>query len=148
MTTSKSNRAYLAGLLDGEGYISILKTKKGNKATWNNARDYVYVPVIKVAMTDRPIIEWLHQSFGGTFEIRKAQGNRKESYCWTARKKQTADFLQLIHPYLRVKKPQATLLLQYRNVAGKAGHKLTEETWKKRDELYTEIRKLNKRGAA
>lgn len=148
MKTSKSNRAYLAGLLDGEGYVSILKSRKGNKATWNNARDYVYVPVIKIAMTDKDIIQWLYNSFGGTFETRKAYGNSRESYCWSSRKKHTADFIALLYPYLRVKKAQAKILMDYRKCAGKVGQKISDDTWAKRDAMYEQMRKLNKRGAA
>lgn len=143
---SKLNSAYFAGLIDGEGYISLLKSKKGNKKYWSSTRDYIYIPVIKVAMVDRPIIEFLKDSFGGSFEIRKARGNARESYCWTARKLNVMNILQAIYPYLRVKRKHAEVLFKYKNLNNGAGIAISDENWLKRDNLYEEIRKLTKTG--
>lgn len=140
---SKLQASYLAGLIDGEGYIGILRVKRGMKKNWKNARDCFYIPVLKVAMVDRPLIEWLYQSFGGSFEIRKAHGNASESYCWTLRKSQTAVFLKYIYPYLRIKKSQANIVAEFYKTNNGAGHPISDEIHQKRTQLYDSIRKLH-----
>lgn len=143
---SKLQASYLAGLLDGEGYISIMKVNKGNKRQWSSTRDYLYYPVIKVAMTDKAIIEFLKNSYGGTFETRKARLNARESYCWTVRKAQVINILQKVYPYLKVKRKHAEVIFKFKNATNGVGNPLGEDNWNKRDELFAEIRKLTKTG--
>jgi len=143
---SKLQAAYLAGLIDGEGYIGILKCKKGNKKSFSSVKDYIYCPVLKIAMTDKPIITWLYQSYGGTFETRKAKGNANESYCWTMKNARVMDFLQKTYPYMRVKKNEAEIMFKFKNCTNGAGHLLGEENWTKRDELYDQLRQIHRRG--
>lgn len=144
---SKLQAAYLAGLIDGEGYIGILKNKHGEKSVWSSTREYFFTPVLKVAMTDRELIEWLYKSFGGTFETRKAKGNAKESYCWSMRKSQVQDFLKLLYPFLQVKKRDADIIFRFMKTNNGAGHPISEENHLIRIKLYEEIRKLHSRGA-
>jgi len=141
----KLQSAYLAGLIDGEGYIGILKVKQGKKKDWFSNREFIFKPVLKVAMVDRELVKWLHQSFGGSFETRKAHGNARESYCWSLRKGQTIDFVRRIYPYLKVKRKQAEILLRF--PSNKAGYPLTDDIYEKRVDLYNQIRALNKRGS-
>ena len=144
-TLSKLQSAYLAGLIDGEGYIGILKVKKGDKKDWSSLRDIHYVPVIKVAMTNKDIIQWLYRSFGGTFETRKPHHNAKESYCWSMRKHQVIDFLKYIHPYSKVKKEQIKTLLS--SPSGKTGFPISDEVQNRRKDLCDKIAVLNQRGS-
>ena len=96
MKISKLHSAYLAGLVDGEGYIGILKSQKGNKRQWFSNREFIFIPVLKIAMTDKTLIEWLYKSYGGTFEIRKAHHNARESYGWTCRKASVREIIKYI----------------------------------------------------
>lgn len=146
MNISKKTSAYLAGLLDGEGYFGILCMKRGNKKDWSLLRNKQYIPVLKMASTDEEIVKWLKSSFGGTFETRKSQGNRKESYMWSLRKKSVLDFVREIYPHLRIKKKQADILLRF--PSGRAGMPLEDSVQEQRKDLYNQIKVLNKRGAA
>lgn len=141
---NKLQRAYLAGLIDGEGYIGIVKVKKGNKKQWFSNREFIFHPILKVAMTDENIIRWLKDSYGGTFEVRKSHHNAKESYGWQLRKSQTRDFISKIYPYLRVKKRQAEIILRFPKHI--AGYPIPDDVYHKRIELYDSMRILNKRG--
>jgi hypothetical protein len=146
---NKLTASYLAGLIDGEGYIGILRTSKNQKKKWTSAREFVYCPVIKITMTDKEIIEWLYKSFGGTFETRRhldSSRKSKESYGWMARKAQAVEIVKCVHPYLRVKKKQAHIILRY--PYGKTGLPIPDHVYKQRGELYDAIRILNHRGAA
>jgi len=146
MKISKLTSAYLAGVVDSDGYIGLLKVKKGNKKHWGSSRDYYYCPVVKVAMTNKEFIEWLKTSFGGNFETRKEHGNARESYCWTLRKALVEEFLHILYPYLMIKRKQAEVIFKYKNLNNGAGNPVSDENHNKRDLLYTEIRSLNKRG--
>jgi hypothetical protein len=100
-------------------------------------------------MVDREIIEWLYKSFGGTFEVRRhteITWKSKESYGWAARKAQVRELIKRVYPYLRVKKKQAQIILQYPH--GKAGFPIPDYVYEKRGELYDAIRSLNHKGAA
>lgn len=147
MKMSKLQAAYLAGIIDGEGYVGIMKMRKGNKSKWCYKNDYAYVPVIKIAMIDKELITWLKESYGGNFETRKARPNARESYCWTARKSKVNDILQKVYPYLRVKKKHAEIIFKYQNTNNGAGHPISEENWAKRDKLFKELRQLTKKGS-
>lgn len=143
----KLTSAYLAGIIDSDGYVSLLKVKKGKKKYWSSSRNYLYVPVVKVAMVERDFILWLKQSFGGTFETRKAHGNARESYCWSIKQTSAIEFLQKIYPHMRIKDKQAKLLFRFKNLNNGAGKPISDENWNKRDSIYLEMRKLTSRGA-
>lgn len=145
MKINKLQSAYLAGLIDGEGYLGILKVKQGNKKKWFSNKEFIFKPVIKVAMTDKDLIVWLYNSYGGSFETRKAHGNARESYCWALRERKAIEFAKRIYPYLKVKKEQAQILLRF--PFGETGKPLLENTYQKRIELCNKIRALNTRGS-
>lgn len=143
---SDTTKAYLAGLIDGEGYIGILRTKKGNKKEWHSSFDFIFTPVLKVAMVEKELITWLYETFGGTFETRKAHKNARESYGWMCRKAKVAEFLQMIYPYLRAKKDQAEIIFSF--PSNKTGHALTKEIYHKREELYHKLVEKHHQGCS
>lgn len=143
---SDTTKAYLAGLVDGEGYIGILRAKKGNKKVWMSQFEFTFTPVIKVAMIEKELITWLYKTFGGTFETRKARKGARESYCWMCRKAQVRTFLEIIYPYLRVKKDQAEIIFSFPK--NHTGHKLTKEIYDKRNELYNKLVEKHHQGCS
>lgn len=94
---------YLAGILDGEGSISI------GKARWRkNGREYRYCQVqLYVRMQNREPLDLFAQRFGGTVK----QNPHTYVLSWSNRK--AGDVLRALLPYLRVKKPQAVLALEF-----------------------------------
>ena len=52
--------AYAAGIVDGEGYIGIRKGKPTASRI-----NFSYDLMVAIAMTDKEIIEWFHDNFGG-----------------------------------------------------------------------------------
>ena len=100
---------YVAGLFDGEGYITINK--------WEvPGRDYIrYQLFVGVSMTDKPIIEMLAAQFGGMCANYKKQKqpNHRRVFCWKVSSKSAVPFLRQTIPYLRVKREQAELVLRF-----------------------------------
>lgn len=156
MLMSKKTAAYLAGLLDGEGYFGIMKEKNPH-----SKKGYSFNPVVKMASTNKEIVIWLKDSFGGYTETRKARENAKESYAWTLKyRKNLREFILLIRPYSKIKKEAIDVLLKRLSydqkskiIANRIGKKQTqgwkeysEDVWAELEKLYWEIRRINQRG--
>lgn len=155
---SKLTAAYIAGFVDGEGYIGIVKDDRRN----NSRRTDSYTTVIKIANTDRSIIDWLLSSYGGTFHKRTMKEGQKDAYYWTLAGEKIVPFLDKIAPYLKIKRKQADVVRQFRKTytqssydhirrQAKNGGTFTSKTTKddvlsQRDSLYQKIRELNHRG--
>lgn len=103
---------YIAGLIDGEGYIGLWK--KPTRSTVHAIQGYQ--PGIKIAMVGADeLLYALQDEFGGYIEYRKStKPNQRDSVCWTIRNKaRTAEFIEYIMPHLVLKKKQAELLLEF-----------------------------------
>ena len=94
---------YIAGLFDGEGYITVNKNKKS------------FVPVVGIKMNGFDLLKTLHIEFGGYFYQRKKYVNRPLTE-WILRGSfQVIPFLKKIEPFLIIKKEQAKLCLELCN---------------------------------
>lgn len=109
---NKTDLAYVAGIIDGEGCIRIGQRKKNS--------NYVGVGV---GHTNEWLIRWLHFSFGGSVCSKKAWlPNQKPQWSWELRTRQACEFLKLILPYLKIKRPQAELALKFQSRRKYRGH--------------------------
>lgn len=137
---SKATAAYLAGFIDGEGYISLHpSTYKGEQ---------YYQPVLKVTSTDQWIVEWMQASFGGSVHYREYDNPRfRDAATWQLNGKKLKPFLQAVAPYLRLKKEQAEILLEkYRLQERHPGTPYTQSEKTSIVKMYRTLRDLNKRG--
>jgi hypothetical protein len=139
------NFAYLAGLIDGEGTLSLHQASNGRR-TWK--------PVMVMGMCDqtalRLLVTWFPKSHL-TFRLRKAP--KRSFYLWSVTQKaEIYKILQRVFPYLQTKKPQAKLLLDFLTQYGENYNKRYGRAGTPRNILNamakfgTKIRKLNKRG--
>lgn len=94
---------YFAGILDGEGSISI------GKARWRkNGLEYRYCQVqLYVRMQNRTPLDLFAQRFGGTVR----QNPHTYTLSWSTHK--AGEVLRALLPHLQVKRPQAELALQF-----------------------------------
>jgi hypothetical protein len=98
--------AYAAGIFDGEGYVDIYKATQ-SKASKSPS---LYVRVV-IAQKDGVIMNWLEDNFGGYVSM-----NRKDKYYiyrWDIRSKNALKFLSAIAPFVKIKRPQVMLVLEY-----------------------------------
>jgi len=137
---SKLTAAYMAGYIDGEGYLGIMKSNRHPTTVAPT-----YMPVIKVTSTDESIIIWFKESFGGHMDKRVFVGNSKDAYTWTLTGQKLKRFIEKVYPYLKLKKPQADLLKKRLRMY-RLGYRYTPEEGRIMEEQYIQIRKLNKRG--
>ena len=156
---SKITAAYIAGFVDGEGCICIYKRKRRYK----NQGFENYTCSIKIANTDKRIMDWFKNSFGGNLYKRVYDStNQKNAYCWELVADIGMQFVQKIVPYLKVKRKQAELLLEFRKTfnggsydylevkLANGGHGIRKavkkEVVERRENIYQQLRHLNHRG--
>ncbi len=136
--------AYMAGLIDGEGYISVLKIKRP-LAKHHGVSDFRTMLVVK--MCDPQAVEWIHRTFGGTKSFYEASEFRTGGYWrWTAEGNNAAAILKAIYPYLRVKKRLAALFFKFRKIATQGAWKRDSHRYKLLEELCHKVRQANRRG--
>jgi len=105
-----NQEAYFAGIVDGEGCIAYEKTKK----------DYS-TPSISVEMTDKDVIDKIHQFFGkgSVVFIKPRKKHHKDTWRWRVRGRGAVDIYFKIYNYLcdRRKNKITEVLKAYSNDA-------------------------------
>jgi len=118
----EKTKAYVAGMLDAEGCISISNT---------------YQLRVKISNKNRKLMKYLVHHFGGIFK--KVPNNDGWIYNWyTQGNKHTQRFLSNILPYLRIKLKEANLALEYCFLEG-------QYCPEKRQTFYENMEKLKDR---
>ena len=140
---STEQLAYLAGLIDGEGALMIVRMGGPRR---------VY-PTIVIAMTHRGVIEWVSALLGlGTVKLNNhtnlARGrNCKPQYKVSIHGARAMRLCAALLPYFKVKADQARVLLRFPPDARLGpGAGLSAENVALREALRQEIRRLNHRG--
>ncbi|MFA5037987.1 MAG: hypothetical protein WC479_12520 [Candidatus Izemoplasmatales bacterium] len=96
--------------MDGEGSIGINKI-----INYNGTKTTYYRLLVQVCMIDGFIPQWLCDSFGGSILARKGKPPRRNITQWQIANKQASAFLQTVLPYLRIKKPQAEIAIEFQS---------------------------------
>ena len=108
MKMSKLTAAYLAGLIDGEGTISVYPYIRKDRDN-----QIYYKPNFSLTLTDKRMIEWMKSSFGGYIWTKRQDNPKwKDSYRWSLSNSDLNELLIYVHPYLRLKKKQCELVLE------------------------------------
>ncbi len=140
-TTNKKEIAYIAGFIDGEGCLTLSLCKNRNRLSFN-AR-------LIIVNCDKNIIEWMVKKIGGSYRTKQQpKANHKLSYhlCLGDNHK-LLKFLNIITPYLRIKRKQAKiikkiLILRIRNFRKRNRDKIRKHEMK----AVKAIQELNKKG--
>lgn len=87
--------AYLAGIIDGEGYVGVHSHGAGKNQRF----------VMQVNMTDKDIVELLHATLGGHMRYKKPyREGYKPQWLWRVTAKQARCVYTQLEPYLRLKR--------------------------------------------
>ena len=108
--------AYAAGIVDGEGCITINHAKSKQCM-----RGYFNALQIKVAMTTYQVPYWLLDTFGGS--IREQPTTGKLIYVWTIGSRQASNLLKQLLPHLKNTKLQAETAIKFQDNMVMGGHK-------------------------
>ena len=115
---SDTDKAYIAGLFDGEGSVSYkqyMRKRKGQKKaypTWQIR--------LEIAMTDESLLIWLHEVLGvGTLTDKPRKGRRKDGtkylmqYRWRCTFRDAYYVCCLIWPFAHTKLPKIQQVLNH-----------------------------------
>lgn len=141
---SSEQLAYIAGIVDGEGYISVVR-----RNCKNTKCGLFYYAQLVVVNTSEELIDWLWTTtnLGSVHLQRKKNKEHKHAFRWTLTTKGAESLVRLIVPYLVCKKKQALLLLEFCQNNKRPGRSsLSEEELSYRAGVYRQLRILNKKG--
>ena len=115
MTIPECDRAYIAGLFDGEACFTFarrMKKRKGAKKsypTWDIR--------IEINMTDQSVIRWVHEVLGcGSFSKKppgKGQIGKKMQWRWRCSHRDAFHVCCILWPYAHVKLPKIQQIIEH-----------------------------------
>jgi hypothetical protein len=139
--------AYLAGLIDGEGYVGIKRTHR------KDAVSFIYHERIQVRMVHEGSIRLLSTLGGAYYREHGYQGmGRRPLWCWQASDALAARMIATLFPYLVIKRANARLLLALRKSkedprarrrGSPAKRVMNAAVLRYRDRLYVRCKALN-----
>lgn len=106
-----ATNAYAAGILDGEGCITIRHDEREGRP------EHTYTPRITIVNTNYQVIDWFYQNFGGNVSKRKKQKEGwKEQFVWILNSPEEVQlFIEKVYKFLIIKKKQAQIILYFIN---------------------------------
>lgn len=149
---SETDKAWLAGFIDGEGYIGIVRSRK--KITGQSSDTLLYHPWVIVTSTDVKVLEdiQLVVSTQKRASLSRTAGHKAAYQIKITKFNDVVLLLEAVLPYLRLKHKQAKILVEFckyrdsvkiitgRGSRGKTSFGEVEE------KMYLKLRELNKRG--
>ena len=144
VSLSVTDAAYVAGFMDGEGHIGIVReTRPGN------ASGFRYHCTMEVANTNLAVLERVKASLGGngwlTNPERPSNPRGRPLYRIRFSRRQIAYILPMLMPYMTVKKAAGDCVLRFIGVM-EAAPMRTSRFHDQFEALYQEAKALNKRG--
>ena len=112
----ETDRAYIAGLFDGEGSIHFKRApEKKRSGTYNCMRISM-----EITMTDKSVLMWVHEVLGvGTFTKKPRKGKRKDGtkylmqWRWRCRFRDAYYVCCLIWPWAHTKLPKINQVIDH-----------------------------------
>lgn len=123
---TETDKAYAAGIVDGEGNISVLRRLRPKLK-----KIYHYVLQVQVSQKERPILDWLSRAFGGKVneyhQYKNSLGAGNPLFHWQLFGAKAKEFLIAIEPYLIKEQYKAKLAMDY--PVNRTKNHLTEDDW-------------------
>lgn len=135
--------SYIAGIIDGEGCISLTKVFDKRKLNKGHAY-YRFFPSVQITMLDLEPLKFIYDRFDCYYK------HEKYHYVLFVGYDKVTKFLELIFPYLTNKKIQAKLVLKYINI--RKHKKAINKSWggannknigKEEEKIYIKLKKLH-----
>lgn len=134
--------SYLAGILDGEGHISI-----NRRRAYGAYKTPRYSLKVSIVMCSKLTINWINTNYGGYLYTKKQyltdKGKlRKIPYEAGWASNQALELLLKIRPYLITKAEEADIAINYQRACPPKAYKLSTSELNRRERAYQAIRKL------
>ena len=124
---TETEKAYIAGFIDGEGSIGFRKT--------HSERGYYDTTVrLRVTQCSREVLDWIKivTDIGSVRQWARCSNKHQSRFEWYCSGKNAIALLKLLYPYLLVKKPQASLVFRFEDTMVGQGNLLSVEQKEKR----------------
>ena len=118
----ETDRAYIAGLFDGEGSIYFTRRperKKKHKGDGYRISNAMRISM-EITMTDESVLRWLHEVLGvGTLNRKPRKGRRKDGtkylmqYRWRCTFRDAYYVCRLLWPYAHTKLPKIQQVIEH-----------------------------------
>lgn len=142
---SETEKSYLAGIIDGEGSISI-NFRNPNKASREVGMGLTIQ--LTVCMSHEETIRWISKITGTEEKVYvdspKKVEHYKQTYTWRPTIAQAYDIIEQCIPYMITKHRNAEIFLELVSIRRKSTR--TERNWERQFDLATENRLINRRG--
>ena len=139
----ETERAWLAGIIDGEGSIHITKTiERRNKS------GFAFHPQLSITNTNVAILSNVKRIAASGSICRSISSSHpawKDKYSYTANSKTIRTILPEVLPYLIGKRKQALLLLKFLSLVKPSANSRFQRT-EEMHRLYERLRNLNRKG--
>ena len=142
---SKTDAAYLAGFIDGEGCVAISR-----KTDPTMRAGYGYRLYLAASNTNRPIIDYVRRitGVGFIYNMNRPSKRHKQAYSWQVWSQQARGVLEQILPFLRIKRKRALIAIKFASTFtqcfGKTG--LPSNVANAQKAVFARMKRLNKRG--
>ena len=130
-------KAYLAGIIDGEGTVTLMRHHQNETPA----------PYVAISNNDLKLLHWVKKKIGaGTITTKpRREQHHKDSYTWCLRFDKAIAFLNSIKGYLIIKRRQADLIVkEYKSVTSRSG-RYTPELLRRKIKLVAKVKELNQR---
>ena len=141
---TEQDKAYLAGIIDGEGCFNVQRAFKKHPT-----HSIQHSGVLDIYQSNRSFLESLQILWGGLGSIcshKVGSLSNKTCFRWAITSKQLARILPHVIPYLRIKKNQAEALVELdktKRARGIRGERLSEAEIEYRDWIWSSVKNLN-----
>lgn len=153
LSTKEINWAWLAGLIDGDGYVGITRQRK--KENTRQSASLIYHPYLIISNSNLKVLEFIKKLIGYGYihkNKKRNKPNQKPGFQYKLAKMDNLDIvLRAVQPHLRIKQKQCKLLLNFiklrknaKKITGKGHRGATSYTVE--EEIYQKLLFLNKRG--
>lgn len=102
-------KAYFAAFVDADGCITI-----GKRADRMQSKSPRYYLEVKISQCNSPFIKSIEEEIGAGKAYSYQRDTGKNMYRLQIRDAQACEFLRVIYPYLRIKRPQADIAFEFR----------------------------------
>jgi len=128
---SNEEKAYLAGIIDGEGSIMLIRFHKNQFPA----------PCITIASTSLELLQWVKAKSGlGSIKSKKNYNpiSHKDSYTYIVRYDEAISLLKEVEPYLIIeqKKLRAQMILNEYKILTPRNGRYSEELLKQKEEFH------------
>ena len=143
---SPTTSAYVAGIIDGEGCITLNRYRPPRADL-----SVRYTPLVQVGNTNSDLTTMLERIFGGHVNVRPGTTNHRACFVWVITGPGAGITLRSVREYLQLKRLQCDLLLEYLDGfrsfrGGPRSRRVATDELARRERIYLELKALNRTG--